>query len=134
MVAVGLNSFSVEKRREIFEELLQGRAPKTGEYDDMVFRDATANGKPQMGSMRYAPDAIFFEYIYPSSTGAPAIFTVKVFAPDRIVFLPVPEWVIEQIWQGEITGSYHFEQDAQAMMQKFAASLLPAANSELFKD
>lgn len=89
-------------------------------------------GAPQMGSTRYAPDAIFVEFIYPDKLGKSVILTVKLEAPERIVYLPVPGWVVESIWQGEISGSFHFESDARRMMAELENQLDPEPNKALF--
>jgi hypothetical protein len=46
--------------------------------------------------------------------------------------MPVPNWVIESIWQGEIDGSYQFESDAHNLLSQFSAQLEPEANRQLF--
>ena len=48
------------------------------------------------------------------------------------MFLPVPDWVIESIWQGEISGSYHFESDAKALVEAFQAELSAENNPKWF--
>lgn len=85
-----------------------------------------------MGATNYEPDAILMEFIYPDPKGSAVLLSVRVSAPERIVFMPVPEWVVESIWQGEIAGSYHFEGDALRMIEEFRASLAPEANAEIF--
>lgn len=69
-----------------------------------------------MGSTVYSPDSIQCEFIYPDPSSVPTVLTVSLIPPERIVFLPVPEWVVESIWQGEIAGSYQFESDARGMI------------------
>ncbi|MBX3120151.1 MAG: hypothetical protein KF784_13885 [Fimbriimonadaceae bacterium] len=127
-----LNAYAAEKRLMIFEQLKQGLPPSEGEFDEQTFLDAKVKGLPQMGTTRYEPQAIYLEFIYPDPQGGSAIVTVKLDAPERIIFLPVPEWVIESIWQGDIDGSYHFESDAQALVAKFEAELTADGNEKWF--
>jgi hypothetical protein len=127
-----LNEFAAGRRLAIFERLQQGLAPHEGEWDEALLREARSKGQPQLGATRYEPQAIFLEFIYPDPQGAAVILTVRLQASERIVYLPVPKWVVESIWQGEISGSYHFESDAKALLEEFSALLAPDVNSELF--
>ena len=58
---------------------------------------------------------------------------MEVDPPERIVRMPVPEWVVESVWQGEVDGSYHFESHAYALLEAFTASLDPEENARRFK-
>lgn len=116
----------------IFDQLKQGLPPSEGEFDEQVLRDAKIKGQPQMGTTRFEPNAIFVEFIYPDPNSTASILTVKLDTPERIVFLPVPEWVIESIWQGDVAGSYHFESDARALVAKFEMELSEAENPKWF--
>lgn len=127
-----LNTYAAELRRSLFDDLLAGRAPSTGDFDAALLAEAKVKGAPQVGATRYAPDAIAFEFIYPDVAGSTIVFTVTVAAPERIVFLPVPEWVIESIWQGDIDGSYHFESDARRLVDGLVAQLEPDDNLKWF--
>jgi hypothetical protein len=73
------------------------------------------------------------EFIYPDSRTAAILLEVRIPTPERVVFLPVPGWVVEQIWQGEITGSYAFESDAIALLEAFRQDLTPDANLRHFE-
>ncbi len=127
-----LNSYVAQKKRTIFDELFAGQPPSEGAFDDAVWRDGKAKGQPQMGSTTYLPNQITLEFIYNDPNGAAVVLPVTLVPPQRIVFLPVPEWVVENIWQGDIAGTYHFESDATALLEKLAASLAPGANEMLF--
>ncbi len=127
-----LNAYVAEHRRRIFEDLLAGRVPSEGAYDEAVLRDARAKGKPQMGSVRLRPDAIELEFIYAEARSATTVLTVRLDPPERIVFLPVPAWVVESIWQGDISGSHEFESDARKLLLAFESQLTPEANAPLF--
>jgi hypothetical protein len=127
-----LNEFAAARRAEIFSDLQQGLPPRHGSWDEAILREAKLGGPPQMGTTRYTPTTIVFEFIYPRH-GAPAgIVSVQLQAPERIVFMPVPAWVVESIWQGDITGSYFWETDAMRLLREFEAQLSPAANADLF--
>lgn len=127
-----LNAYVAEHRRRIFEDLRAGRAPSAGTYDEALLREARVKAEPQMGSAHYAPNAIELEFIYPEPRGATTVVTVHLDPPERIVFMPVPAWVVESIWQGEISGSHHFESEATEMLAAFQAQLEPMRNAELF--
>jgi hypothetical protein len=127
-----LNAYAAEKRLAIFEDLLAGRAPREGSYDEALLTEAKAKGHPQMGTTRYTPKSLVLEYIYPEAGRSAIIVTVHLPAPERIVYLPVPEWVVETIWQGEISGSYAFESDALDMEDRFRRALQPEENARLF--
>ena len=128
---MNLNAFAAERKRALHEELLRSESPSFGSYDETLLRDAKAKGAPQMGSTNYAPNSITIEFIYSDGQGA-MVVPITVESPERIVFLPIPEWVIESIWQGEIDGSYHFESDALALVAKLQEQLEPEANAQLF--
>src|SRR5687768_7919706 len=127
-----LSAFSADKRTKIFEALSSGQPPPEGDFSEMVFKDGKDKSKPQMGATRYEPAAIVFEFIYPDPLGAPILLSVRLDAPERIVFMPVPSWVVESIWQGEVSGSYHFESDAQQLLDDFQKGLEPKSNAEAF--
>jgi hypothetical protein len=58
---------------------------------------------------------------------------VRVAAPERIVYLPVPEWVVESVWQGEVAGSYQFESDARRLVDKFQEETTTEGNTKWFQ-
>lgn len=129
---MALNTFVAEKRLALFEALQAGLDPSEGDYDADLLREARLKGSPQLGATRYSPDRVVVEFIYPDPQGATALVAVSLSVPERIVFLPVPEWVVEAIWQGEVDGSYHFESDARALLQSLEADLAPEANLKWF--
>ena len=85
-----------------------------------------------MGTTLYSPEEITFEFIYPDPTTTATILSVRVPAPERIVFLPVPDWVIENIWQGDVSGSYQLESDALVALDRFRTELEPGSNEKWF--
>lgn len=126
--AMTLQAFASETRSRIFEALQSGDPPPTGEFEQALFLDGKAKGQPLMGTTRFEPEAGLFEFIYPDPNGAPVVLVVRVPSPERIVYLPIPDWVVESIWQGEIAGSYALESEAKSRLAAFAARLEPSAN------
>jgi hypothetical protein len=127
-----LGSFTAEVRRSLFAELSAGLSPTSGTFDSDLLKIAQTKGAPQMGSYHYEPVALIAEFIYPDASSGTVIFSVKVPTPERIVYLPIPEWIIESIWQGEISGSYQFESHAISMVESFKQALTPEMNAQLF--
>lgn len=127
-----LAEFTAETRAVLFEAVSSGQPPPRGDYDATAFNEGKAKGKPYMGPVRYEPATAVFEFIYPDPNGAPIILAVRVAAPERIVFMPVPEWVVQQVWEGEVFGTHHFESDARRMMETFANLLGPDVNADLY--
>jgi hypothetical protein len=129
---MNLNAFAAEKRLAIYEDLKQGLPPREGEYIEQLFKDGKVKGQPQMGTTRYEPNAIFFEFIYPDPHSTATVLSVRIPSPERIVFLPVPEWVVEKIWQGDVDGTFHFESEARRLVESLRAELSPEANLKWF--
>ena len=129
---MNLSAFAAERRLLIFEDLKAGLKPREGAYDDATLQDGRVKGRPQLGATHYEPHAIFLEFIYPDTKSSSTVLSVKIDAPERIVYLPVPEWVIESIWHGEIEGSFQFESDATRLLEEYRAKLSPEANIDLF--
>jgi hypothetical protein len=129
---MNLNAFAAEKRLAFLEDLKRGQPPREGVYDEHLFKDGKVKGQPQMGTTRYEPSSIVFEFIYPDPHTTATVLSVRIPAPERIVFLPVPEWVVETIWQGDIDGSFHFESEALALVSAFQAELESGANEKWF--
>lgn len=129
---MNLNPWAAGVKRSLFADLSQGRPPAQGAFDQALFLEAKAKGTPQMGATVFEPWAARFEFIYSDPAGAAVVLTVTVEAPERIVYLPVPEWVVENVWQGSVDGSYVFEQEADGHVQRFVGSLGPDANAALF--
>ncbi len=127
-----LSAFVAEKRNRIYEDLKAGSPPSEGEYSEGLFKEANSKGSPQMGTTRFEPKSIVLEFIYPDQGGAASVLTVRINTPERILFMPVPAWVIESIWQGEIDGSYHFETEAAELLAAYALLLEAETNDKWF--
>jgi len=130
---VTLAEFLASTRESILSDLKRGAPPSLGEYDEAVLKEALDLGSPQIGTVTLEPSAAVLEFIYSGTESAPAILAVRVPAPERIVFLDVPPWVIASIWQGEVTGSYRLESEARAMLDAVRESMEPEANRRLFE-
>jgi len=120
-------------RKTVFTDLQAGNAPSIGSFSEELLKEGRAKGKPQMGTTRYKPDQILFEFIFADPRGVATLLVVSVPAPQRIVFMPVPEWVIEQIWQGEVTGSYQFVSDSHRMLESVSDLLSEKNNLRFFE-
>ena len=129
---MNLNQYVANIRKRIFEDLLAGRPPSEGDFSEQVLKQARTKGTPQLGSTRFEPYAVVCEYIYPETAEAATVLTVRLTPPERIVFLPVPDWVVESIWQGEVSGSCQFESDAERLVAEFRAQLAEGANERWF--
>ena len=127
-----LAEYVAKTKREIWEDLREGRDPRLGEFNSQLLADARVKGQPQIGDSVFTPESISFEFIYSDGSGKTIIFPVLVPAPKRIVFLPVPGWVIESIWQGDVDGSYHFEKDATVLVEAFQSELTADKNRAWF--
>src|SRR5437764_11503203 len=125
---MNLNAFAPEKRLALYDDLKKGLPPREGEYSDALLKEGKVKGQPQMGTTRYEPHAIVFEFIYPDPHTSATVLSIRLAAPERIVFLPVPEWVVETIWQGDIDGSFHFESEALRLVEGLQAELGADAN------
>lgn len=129
---MNLGAYAAEKKASLFERLIAGLPPDEGSFDETCFAEAKDKGLPQMGATRFEPWHIVFEFIYPAS-GKPLLFTVQLDSPERIVFLPVPKWVVENIWQGNIDGSFHFESEAITHLAAFREELGERENAKWFE-
>lgn len=130
---MNLNAWVASMRRRILDDLVAGRPPSAGEYDEEVLKEGRAKGTPLMGAVTFEPALVRMEFIFSDALSSATVLTVSSVPPERIVFLPVPEWVIETIWQGEVSGSHHFESDAQRLLEVFAAEMQPGANAKWFE-
>lgn len=124
--------WSATTKRKIFDDLMEGMAPSLGSFDPVVLADCRAKGNPQMGPTVFSPHSARFEFSYTDASQGTTLFAVTVEPPERIVFLPVPEWVVETIWQGDVDGSYHFETEANHLVDTFRTELNADENAKWF--
>lgn len=128
-----LNEYAAKARLRIFERLSVGEAPAEGSFDPARLAEARIKGRPQMGTTRYQPFQIDFEFIYPDPISTSMVLSVSLVPPERIVYMPVPSWVVENIWQGDISGTFHFESEATQLVTELAESLSETGNQALFE-
>lgn len=128
-----LSEFVAETRTTLFQAISDGRPPPIGEFEHALLKEGLAKGKPFVGTTRFEPGHIFFEFIFPDPNGAPILLPVRVIAPERIVFMPVPEWVVAQIWEGEVMGSHRFESEARNLLASFESELASGPNAAHFE-
>lgn len=127
-----LNEWAASKKKAIFDAVSNLQPPPDGEYDPDVLRDGFDKGKAQMGTTVYEPECACFEFIFPDRNASATVLTVRVAPPERIVFLPVPPWVVETIWQGEVDGTYHFESEATSLVDAYLQELKLSENRKWF--
>lgn len=120
---MALAAFVAGVRSAIFDDLKAGNPPRMGSFSAELFRKVASKGAPQLGSVRYETDAIWLEFIYPESGQGTGILEVRVDPPERIIFLSVPAWVVENVWEGDVTGSYHLESDARTLVNSYLATV-----------
>jgi hypothetical protein len=125
-----LSAFTAATRERLWAAVEKGLPPPEGSFSQERLQEGKdKGGKPQIGATRYEPDAVHFEFIYPVTNGAPVLLSVRVEPPERIVFMPVPDWVVASIWQGDVTGTFRFESEAEAMLKEFRERLSPERNA-----
>lgn len=126
-----LREFSAQTKRKIFDELFAGGSPSQGEFSATLLGQARDLGEPKMGTTHYSPDAVTHEFTYGEGADL-RILQVRLTPPERVVYMPVPAWVVENIWQGSIDGTYHFASDAERLLAEFARGLEVGANAAGF--
>ena len=120
-------------RGQILEDLEAKKAPRIGEFEPETLKRAFTKGTVQMGAQKFAPNGCFFEFIFPDPSEGTVVLTVFVPLEERIVYLPVPQWVKQNIWQGDVSGSYHFESHAVKLLKQLEEQLTPEGNAALFQ-
>ena len=128
-----LPEFVAGQKEAIFDELNAGQLPSIGEFDEAIISELLPIAEVRMGTAVMGQSSIGFEFIFNKNSGESVVQTVTVNTPERVVFMPVPEWVVESIWQGEISGSYHFESHAKELVERLKASLEEDKNLALFE-
>jgi hypothetical protein len=129
---MGLNQWVSEKKRRLFDDLAHGLDPSEGEFDPQALREARTKGAPQLGSTVLAPHRVDVQFVFPDPTSAASLVTISLVPPERIVVLPVPAWVVENIWQGSIDGTACFESEAKSLIDAFVRETEPGENEKHF--
>ncbi|MCS7190756.1 MAG: hypothetical protein NZ843_04030 [Fimbriimonadales bacterium] len=128
-----LREFVRDQIRAVFDALKAGNAPPVGEYDPATLRECQRRALPQVGATRFLPDAIILEFIFQDASLGPAVLSVRISAPEPIVYMPVPDWVIEDVWQGDVTGSFRFRSEAERLLQAFSEQVFTERNRVFFE-
>jgi len=129
---MNLRTYAAQLRTEILTELQAGQNPTRGTFDPNRLADGRRKGAPQSGKLKFEPDTIVVEIIFPDPRTMATILEIRVPSPERIVWLAVPDWVQISVWEGQVSGSYVFETEAQAMLEKYTEGLAPEANRNGF--
>ena len=127
-----LNEYLSKLKRELYEKVVNGVVPEQGECDAQRLSELIAQAKPQIGTCVIKPNQLVFEFLFNLSDST-VIFPIVIVPPERVVFMPVPEWVVESIWQGEVAGTYRFESEACKLLSGFESALSPDNNPALFE-
>lgn len=130
----GLVEFVSEARQTILNDLSLRRPPSLGAFDASLWQEVLAktSAQPQVGALTHKPRSIVLEFVYSDPQTRAIVLPVEVETPERIVHMPVPDWVVESIWQGEISGSFRFESEAREMVRHFEAMLSEGENERWF--
>ncbi len=129
-----LREFVREQIQQIYGALQQGQPPPVGEYEPATLKECMRRTTVQIGTTHYRPDSILLEFIFTEPSMGPAILTIRIPAPEPIVYMPVPDWVIEDVWQGEVTGSFRFASEAQLLLKKLQNQIFSEANLLYFDE
>ena len=128
-----LNTYVAQMKREIFDRLRQGIPPHIGAFDESVWTEAKDLGAPQMGTATFMPNSIQLEFIFRDPLSSNLVLLVTLDAPERIVFMPVPGWVHQEVWQGEVDGTFRFESEAFGLAKALEKELAPGENDKWFE-
>ena len=130
---MSLREFVRKQVQAIFAALQAGNAPPVGEYDPAALQECLRRAPPQVGASRFTPDAVVLEFIFQDASLGPAVLSVRVPAPEPIVYMPVPDWVIEDVWQGDVTGSFRFLSEAERLLEAFREQVFTERNRAYFE-
>ncbi|MBX3097666.1 MAG: hypothetical protein KF812_12480 [Fimbriimonadaceae bacterium] len=125
-----ISEFVARTKRKILEDLRSNQPPSVGRFDANALEEAKRLGEVRIGTHQIQPYSVTLEFLFGKES--PSVVTIEVDTPERVVFLPIPDWVIENIWQGDIDGSAHFESHANKLVHGFLAKLTPEANPAEF--
>ncbi|MGQ9657035.1 MAG: hypothetical protein ACUVV1_03905 [Fimbriimonadales bacterium] len=128
-----LREFVRAQIETIFDALKASSAPPVGEYDPAVLRECLRRAQPQVGASRFLPDAVVLEFIFQDPSLGPAVLSVRVPTPEPIVYMPVPDWVVEDVWQGDVTGSFRFLSEAEQLLAAFREQVFTERNRAYFE-
>lgn len=127
-----LNEFLAAEKTRAFEAVRAGSSPAGMTCDEARLKALFEKGKPTMGTTVLKPWLVSFEFVFALDDGQTEVISIELVPPERIVHMPVPEWVVENVWQGDVQGSYQFESDAKALVERFSDELGEEANAKWF--
>jgi len=128
-----LREFVREQVQVIFAALQAGNPPPVGEYDPATLKECLRRAQVQVGASRFTPDAVVLEFIFQDASLGPVVLSVRIPVPEPIVYMPVPDWVIEDVWQGDVTGSFRFVSEAEQLLEAFRALVFTERNRVYFE-
>ncbi|MGQ9881576.1 MAG: hypothetical protein ACUVSV_12050 [Armatimonadota bacterium] len=130
-----LREFVNATRKQVLDALLHKQPPPIGHFDPKRFEEAVQMREVQMGGTRYTPHSVILEFVFlHDNPGAPLILCVEVDTPEPVVFMPVPEWVQEDVWQGEVKGTFRFRSEAEQLIGSFRHHVLECDNPHYFEE
>lgn len=127
-----LGEYVAAARLRAFEALRQKLLPPEGDFDVRMWQEFVDRPAIQMGTTRYEPSKVIIEFVAHRPPDPAAILAVTLTPPEPIIYMPVPEWVIENVWKGEVNGTYCFQSEASLRFARFADKLKPETNKKYF--
>jgi hypothetical protein len=127
-----LAEFVAHLRRQVLDALTSGSELAGFNFDPDRLKEGKRKGPPQAGAVRFTPTEVRLEFLFTAPGSAATVLEVSVAAPERIVWMPVPDWVIENIWEGEVIGSFAFESEALQRVNAYIAKLAQGINETDF--
>ncbi len=128
-----LREFVRDQIQSIHAALQAGSPPPIGAYDAAQLKECQRRASVQVGASNFLPDAIVLEFIFQDASLGPAVLSVRIAAPEPIVYMPVPDWVIEDVWQGDVTGSFRFRSEAERLLEAFREQVFTERNRAFFE-
>lgn len=129
-----LREFVRNQIQAIFEALQQKQPPPVGEYDANTLKECFRRTTVQTGTTHFQPDHVLLEFIFLEASLGPAVLCVRILTPEPIVYMPVPDWVIQDVWQGEVTGSFRFASEAESLLKKLHNQIFAETNALFFDE
>ncbi len=128
-----LREFVKQNLQALYDALQKRQEPPMGTYDADTLRECFRRAQVQTGTTHFYPDRVVFEFIFTEPSLGPAVLSITVPSPEPIVYMPVPDWVIEDVWQGDVTGSFRFRSEAEQLIAQFQQQVFSEANLVYFE-
>jgi len=130
-----LREFTNTTRRQILEALQHKQPPPVGRFDQKTYEEAMQMREMQMSSAHYTPHSVILEFLFwHDNPSAPLILCVEVDTPEPVVFMPVPDWVQQDVWQGEVKGTFRLRSEAEQLIEAFRHHVLECKNPDYFEE